>query len=73
MILQWKDLVRASLPILNNTLGSEPYWERNCQICKFIVNTDTFSSMAIDETFRINKVHETVTERKLFVLVNEIC
>ena len=29
--------------------------------------------MAIDETFRINKVHETVTERKLFVLVNEIC
>ena len=36
-------LVRASLPIFNNTLGSEPYGKRNCQVCQFIVNTDIFS------------------------------
>ena len=47
-------LVRASLPILNNTLGSEPCGKRNCQVCQFIVNTDTFSQITTDETFKIN-------------------
>ena len=36
-------LVRASLPILSNTLGSEPCRKRNCQVCQFIGNTDIFS------------------------------
>ena len=31
-------LVRASLPILNQTSGSELYEKRNCQVCQFIVN-----------------------------------
>ena len=31
-------LVRASLPILNQTSGSELYGKRNCQVCQFIVN-----------------------------------
>ena len=48
-------LVRSSLLILNNTLGSEPCGKRNCQVCKFIVNTNTFSPIPADETFKINK------------------
>ena len=49
-------LVKASLAILNNTLGSEPCGETNDQVCQFIVNTDTFSPISIDETFKTNKV-----------------
>ena len=48
-------LVRASLPILNQTLGSESCGKRNCQVSQFIVNTDTFSPITTDETFKINK------------------
>ena len=46
-------LVRVSLRILNQTLGSEPYGKRKCQICQFIVNADTFSPVTTDETFKI--------------------
>ena len=49
------NLVRASVPILNNTLGSEPCGKRNGQVCRFIVNTDSFSAKTTDETFEINK------------------
>ena len=47
--------VRNSLPILNNILGSEPCGERNCHVCQFIVDTDTFSPITTDETFKINE------------------
>ena len=49
------NLVRASVPILNNTLGSEPCGKRNGQVCRLIVNTDSFSAKTTDETFEINK------------------
>ena len=49
------NLVRASLLIFNNTLGSEPCGKKTCKICKFIVNTDTFSPIPTDETFKIKK------------------
>ena len=48
-------LARASLPILNNILGSEPCGKRNCQVCQLIVNADTFRPITTDETFKINK------------------
>ena len=48
-------LVTASLSILNHTLASEPYGKRNCKVCQFIVNTDTFRPITTDETFKINK------------------
>ena len=35
--------------------SNEPCGKKTCQICKFIVNTDTFSPIATDETFKINK------------------
>ena len=46
-------LVRASLPILNQTLGSESCGKRNCQVCQSIVNTDTFSPITTGKTFKI--------------------
>ena len=48
-------LVRASLPILNHTLGNESCGKRNCQACQFFVNTDTFSPITTDQT--LIKVH----------------
>ena len=30
-------------------------WEKNCQVYQFMVNTDNFSPIATDETFKINK------------------
>ena len=55
----WKNLkdhlVRASLSILSSTLCSEPCGKRNCNVCQFIVNTDTFSSITTDKTSKISK------------------
>ena len=48
-------LVRASLLILNKTLGSEPCGERNYQVWQFIVSRDNFSLIITDESFKINK------------------
>ena len=61
-------LVRASLPILNQTLGSEPCGKRNCQVCQFIVNTDTFSPITTDETFKINKGPLNCNSKKVVYL-----
>ena len=61
-------LVRASLPILNQTLGSESYGKRNCQLCQFIVNTDTFSPITTGETFKINKDPLNCNSKKVIYL-----
>ena len=51
--------VLLNVPIVGfhsgKSFGSEPCEKRNCQVCQFIVNTDTFSSIITDETFKINK------------------
>ena len=61
-------LVRASHPILNNTLGSEPCVKRNCQVCQFTVNADTFSPITTDETFKINKGPLNYNSKKVVYL-----
>ena len=61
-------LVRASVPILNQTLGSEPCGKRNYQVCQFIVNTDTFSPITTDETFKINKGALNCNSKKVVYL-----
>ena len=61
-------LVRASIPILNQTLGSEPCGKRNCQVCQFIVNTDTFSAISTDETFKIKKGPLNCNSKKVVYL-----
>ena len=61
-------LVRASLPILNQTLGIEPCGKRNCHVCQFIINTDTFSPITTDETFKINKGPLNCNSKKVVYL-----
>ena len=63
-------LVRASLPIFNNTLGSEPYGKRNYQVCQFILHIDNFSPITTDESFKINKGPLNCNSRK-FVYLSE--
>ena len=59
-------LVRASFPILSNTLGSEPCGKRNCQFRQFITNTDTFIPVATDKTFKISKDPLNCNSKKVF-------
>ena len=61
-------LVRASHPIFNHTLGNEPCEKRNYQVCQFIVNTDTFSPITTDETFKINKGPLNCNSKKVVYL-----
>ena len=66
-------LVRASLPILTQTLGSEPCGNRNCQVCQFIVNTDTFSLITTDESFKINKGPLNCNSKKVYLSEGKKC
>ena len=47
--------VRAKLPNVEITGRSEPCGKRNCRVCDFICNTDTFTTKACGETFKIPK------------------
>ena len=46
-------LVRAKLPNVEITGRSESCGKRNCQVCDFICDTDTFSTKTCGETFKI--------------------
>ena len=47
-------LVKVKLPNVEITGRSErELWEGNCQVCGFICDTDTFSSKACGEAFKI--------------------
>ena len=61
-------LVRASRPILNNTLGSEPCGKRNYQVCRFFVNMDSFSPITPEETSEINKGALNCNSKKVIYL-----
>ena len=61
-------LIRASLPILVNTLSSEPCRKRNCQVCQFIVNVDTFSPITTEGTVQINKGPLNCNSKKIVYL-----
>ena len=58
-----ENFVTALLPILNNTLGSEQCGKRNCQVCQFIVNTDTFNPILLAQIklLKLMKVHLILT------------
>ena len=66
-------LVKASLPILSNTLGSEPCGKRNCQVCQFIVNTDNFSPITIDETSKSIKGPLNCYSKRVVYLLELVC
>ena len=46
-------LVRAKLPNVEITGKSEACGKGNCEVCDFICNTDTFTTKACGETFKI--------------------
>ena len=43
-------------------------WERDSQVCQFIVNTDTFNPITTDETFKINKSPLHFNSKKVIYL-----
>ena len=46
-------MIRSKLPNIEKTGRSDSRGKRNCQVCDFTCNTDTFFSKAYGETFRI--------------------
>ena len=59
-------LVKALFLPSVTLLGSELCWKRNYQVCKFIVNKDTFNAVTTDKTFKINKGSLNCNSKKLF-------
>ena len=43
-------------------------WKKNYKVCQFIVNTDTFSPIITDETFKINKAPLNCSSKKFAYL-----
>ena len=48
-------LVRTKLPNVEKKGRSESCGKRNCQVCDFTCNTDTFTTKSCGETFKIQK------------------
>ena len=59
-------LVRAKVPNVEITGRSESCGKGNCQVCDFICDTDTFSTKACGETFKIQS-GVAVTLRSSFI------
>ena len=48
-------LVRAKLYCIERTVGSFKFGSKLCEVCKYITETDTFTSSATGETYKINQ------------------
>ena len=67
-------LVRAKLPNVEITGSSESCGKRNCQVCDFICDTDTFSTKACSETFKIQSgVLSCNSQKVVYLLKCRIC
>ena len=67
-------LVRAKLPNVEITGRSESCGKRNCQVCDFICDTDTFSTKACGETFKIQSgVLNCNSQKVVYLLKCRIC
>ena len=47
-------LVRAKLYPIERTVGSLRYGSKRCEVCKYITETNTFTSSVTGETYKIN-------------------
>ena len=47
-------LVRAKLYPTERTVGSFRCGSKHCEVCKYITETDTFTSSVTGETYKIN-------------------
>ena len=46
-------LVRAAFPNMDNAGGSDPCEKSTCQVCDYIITTNTFTTKACRETFKL--------------------
>ena len=67
-------LVRAVLPKADNVGGSEPCGKRTCQVCDHITTTNTFTTKACEEVFKIQSGPLNCnSEKVLYLLRCKIC
>ena len=62
-------LVKAKLPNVEIAGRSESCWKGNCQVCDYICNTDTFTTKACRETFKIqNGILNCNSQKAVYLL-----
>ena len=67
-------LVRVKSPNVEITGRSASCWKRNCQVCDFIYNTDTFTAKACSETFKIQSgIFNCNSQKVVYLLKYVIC
>ena len=67
-------LVRAKLPNVNITGRSESCGKGNCQVCDFTCNTDTSTTKACGETFKIQSgILNCYPQKVVYLLKCRIC
>ena len=67
-------LVRAALLKMDNAGGSEPCGNGTCQVCDHIVTTNTFTTKACGEVFKIQSgLLNCNSEKVLYLLRCKIC
>ena len=67
-------LVRAALPKMDNAGGSEPCGKGTCQVCDNIITTNTFTTKACEEVFKIpSGPLNCNSEKVIYLLRCKIC
>ena len=67
-------LVSAALPKMGNAVGSEACGKGTCQVCDHIITTNTFTTKACGEVFKIQSgLLICNSEKVLYLLRYKIC
>ena len=67
-------LIRAKLPNVEITGRSESWGKGNCQVCDFICDTNTFTTKACGETFKIQTgILNRISQKVVYLLKCKIC
>ena len=64
----------AALPKIYNAGGSEPCEKSTCQVCDHLITTNTFTTKAFEEVFKIQSgALNCNSEKVLYLLRSKIC
>ena len=66
-------LVRAKLCHINRTVGCYKCGSKRCEVCKYIPETDTFTSTIIGETFKINHRFDCNDKYLVYLMIYSKC
>ena len=67
-------LMRTALPKMDNAGGSEPCGKGTCQVCDHIITTNTFTTKACGEVFKVQGGPLNCnSEKVLYLLRCKIC